>query len=123
MSTTVLIAHKVRGKLQFDVAEECPCHVCADHAEEVKKDCDFCNGKRVWYVTVGGWRAYPFWTHPLHELHGPLNLSIREMVGTDEAPESVQDFFIIHDRQVRATRAREKVKPVTLDLTLEDLGL
>lgn len=83
-----LIAHKVRGKLDFAIAEKL-----------------IVNGEELWIISSIGHRAYPFWTKPLAD----FNFAIPEM------PESLRDFFSIHDRQVKA-RPEPKAKMSADDL-------
>lgn len=45
-----LIAHVVNGKAEFAIAEKM----------------DMEDGP--WWITTGGWRAWPYWTWPLNEL-------------------------------------------------------
>jgi hypothetical protein len=132
-----LIAHKVRGKLAFDVAEKMVCHVCQGEVISsisvgeignilTPKPCSFCDSTGHWWIlSTVGHRAYPFWSRNLDELCsfpdvGSVVLPLREMVGTDEPPEDLRDFYSIHDQQVKG---RASVPGPNDNLTLEDLGL
>lgn len=81
MSELFLIAHKVRGKLAFDIAEQL----------EVEGF-----DEPWWIVSTSGHRAYPFWFYSLN--------SIMHFLGHDypgEMPEHLLDHTDCRDRNPR----------------------
>jgi hypothetical protein len=63
-----LIAHKVRGRPAFDVAEKMSCPLCAGYGHDLDGYCHECHGERFWWIIpTSGHRAYPYWIRPLPE--------------------------------------------------------
>jgi len=64
--TQYLILHKVRGKPSFDCAEPVcqgkPCQPNCGNWDGTR-----CKAEDEW-ITNSGYRAYPYWKWPLHEL-------------------------------------------------------
>lgn len=102
MSEFFLIAHKVRGEAAFDIA------IRLQIGEELG-----------WIIPTSGHRAYPYWSHPLDDLYNHPEsgtLCVREMIGTDEVPESLRDHYHT-EAQPRPSGGK-----ITA-LSLADLGL
>lgn len=134
-----LIAHKVRGKLAFDVAEKMVCPVCqgekrhtisgSDSADDDDISCSNCESTGHWWIlSTVGHRAYPFLTFELAKLYeraercgeDRMNISYMPIYEIDiPLPPNLRDFYSIHDRQVKA---KPQAGPND-NLTLEDLGL
>lgn len=120
-----LIAHKVRGKLAFDVAGKMQCPIC--HGDDATHPgyCYNCEDTGYWWILATiGHRAYPFWHISLDELFSAPDkgsLAIRELIGTDEPPADLRDFYAIHDRQVKV-KPSVKISQSAEDL-LKELGL
>ena len=139
MTDLFLVAHKVRGKPAFDVAEKMVCPKCkgekrhtisgSDAADDDDISCDQCGGDGYWWIlSTIGHRAYPYWTCPISELHradehgtyGIIDWGVVPGFGPGDPPESLRDFYTIHDRQVAVKKPQPKFDD---SLTLEDLGL
>ena len=73
MSDLYLIAHKVRGKPAFDIAEHMTCPCCSTHDEITNewvepKGCAQCDDQGHWWIIpTSGHRAFPFWSETLYE--------------------------------------------------------
>lgn len=119
MSELYLIAHKVRNEVAFDVAER----MCSG-TPPCQPDCGLwkdgkCLAADWWIIPTSGHRAYPYWHHKLDDLynhHENGSLCIREMIGTDEAPEGLRDHYAV----VAADTIARSSKPKTA--SLEDLA-
>lgn len=96
MSELYLIAHKVRGKPAFDVAEQMECPHCLEQGEQ---GCPECDGLGFWWiVSTSGHRAFPWWWLELKWDGTALEL---EHGGEEPAwwlitsmPESLPDHYI-----------------------------
>lgn len=120
MTDLFLIAHKVRGKVAWDVAERMTCVKCSGvYIDEVegKFKCDACDEGVWWILSTVGHRAYPFLVVALAELRLPDE---NHLLLEQTPPEGLRDFYSIHDRQVAAKPAKPQYND---NLTLEDLGL
>lgn len=100
---TYLIAHVVRGVPEFAIAEE---------LEGTDSD------PGPWWITTGGWRAYPYWVCALDELR-VLSNSTTVPLFLPEAPPDWPDFM---KKQVRDTKVSRKQTKVS-KIDLEELGL
>lgn len=104
-----LVAHKVRGELALDVADR------------YDQGTPFDPGP--WWITSTGHRVYPFWIYPIDDLyshHDHGSLGIRELIGTDEPPPELRDFWTESDnysKRLRNLRAyNPRPKPTVDDL-------
>lgn len=81
VAKSYLIAHKVRGQIAFDIAEQMPV------GDEI-----------FWIISSVGHRAYPFWYVPLDKIsyqvdgEGMFDLWLR---GPDQIPDNLQDFWAV----------------------------
>jgi hypothetical protein len=91
-----LIAHLVRGKPTYDIAES------MDGTE---------SDPGPWFITSIGWRAYPYWQKPLGEIMHGYQLP--------DPPD-----VIAWPDYIQKQKSREKVaKPLRQPIDLEELGL
>jgi len=88
-----LILHLVRGEPTYDIAEE---------AEGTEGD------PGPWFITTGGWRAYPYWVCELPILLKGL------VVPPPKAPEGWRDFI-----EIKQAPVKRKLESINL----EELGL
>ena len=97
---TFLIAHVVRGVPEFAVA------ACLDEGTE--------SDPGPWWITTGGWRAYPYWVCPFRELMMLTNGTSVPLF-LPEAPDDWPDFHKKQDRSIKVKRSTK--------INLEELGL
>lgn len=112
MSEPFLIAHVVRGKPAFDIAEQVVCPICRgdydiDRDEEsMCVDCD--DTGHWWIIPTSGHRAYPYWNIALEsiddrhclELDGSGNGPYTS--GPPLPPSSWPDHYAINNRALRS---------------------
>ena len=60
--TVYLIAHKVRGKAAFDIAEKIVCPECLGEVKGINSEPnECCTGGHWWIVSTSKQRAHPYW--------------------------------------------------------------
>lgn len=105
--TRYLIAHKVRGRLAFDIAVKLDQGTTTDPGP-------------WWIIETSGHRAYPYWMVNLNQLTvEPRYPSIRSPLdAVPSLPDGLRDHF-----EVKSSPKNEMQSIKTLELDLEELGL
>jgi hypothetical protein len=105
MNDLYLIAHLVRGEATFDVAVR---------LEEGSQ-----SDPGPWWITSVGWRAWPYWTHPLGMLLVETEDAIMHLI----LPK-VPDIIAVPDYILKQKPREAYTKPMRgKPIDLEELGL